>query len=113
MADLATGWLYEAGIGENRALRLERGELAQIRIERADARVRAGAIVEAKFTSQWVAGISGIVTLTDGQEALLQPLPRGLTEGETVRVAITRAATGGGLDVMDVGDVIAVLSVGL
>ncbi|MEH6789022.1 ribonuclease E/G [Parasphingorhabdus sp.] len=92
MADLATGWLYEAGIGENRALRLERGELAQIRIERADARVRAGAIVEAKFTSQWVAGISGIVTLTDGQEALLQPLPRGLTEGETVRVAITRAA---------------------
>ena len=76
MADFANGWLYEAGIGENRALRLENGELVQVRIERADGRARPGAVVEAKFTRQWVAGKSGIVTLPDGQEALLQPLPK-------------------------------------
>ena len=92
MADFANGWLYEAGIGENRALRLENGELVQVRIERADGRARPGAVVEAKFTRQWVAGKSGIVTLPDGQEALLQPLPAGATEGSMVRVEIVRAA---------------------
>jgi ribonuclease G len=92
LADFAQGWLYEAGIGESRALRLENGELIQIRVERADGSARAGAVADAKFTQQWVAGRSGIVTLTDGQEALLQPLPRGLTEGSMVRVEIVRAA---------------------
>lgn len=92
MADFVNGWLYEAGIGENRAMRLENGELIQIRVERADGSARAGAAVDAKFTQQWVAGRSGIVTLTDGQEALLQPLPKGLTEGSMVRVEIVRAA---------------------
>ncbi len=92
MADFANGWLYEAGIGENRALRLENDALVQIRVERANGSARAGALVDAKFTQQWVAGKSGIVTLPDGQEALLQPLPRGLTEGSMVRVEIVRAA---------------------
>ena len=92
MADFANGWLYEAGIGESRALLVENDELAQIRIERSDGRARAGAVVDAKFTRQWVAGRSGIVTLPDGQEALLQPLPKGLTEGSMVRVVIVRSA---------------------
>ena len=92
MAEFENGWLYEAGIGENRALRLENGALVQIRIERADSGARPGAVVDAKFTRQWVAGKSGIVSLPEGQEALLQPLPRGLTEGAKVRVAIVRAA---------------------
>ncbi len=73
-------------------MRLEHGKLAQIRIERADGRARAGAVVDAKFTRQWVSGRSGIITLPDGQEALLQPLPKGLTEGSMVRVEIVRAA---------------------
>jgi ribonuclease G len=92
LADFANGWLYEAGIGENRALRLQDNMLLQIRVERADGRARAGAVVDAKFTRQWVAGKSGIVTLPDGQEALLQPLLKGLTEGSMVRVEIVRAA---------------------
>jgi len=92
LADFVNGWLYEAGIGENRALRLENNALVQIRVERADGNARAGAVVDAKFTRQWVAGKSGIVTLPDGREALLQPLPKGLTEGATVRVEIVRSA---------------------
>jgi ribonuclease G len=92
LADFANGWLYEAGIGENRALRLEHGELVQVRVERPDGRARPGAVVEGKFTRQWVAGKSGIVTLPEGQEVLLQPLPRGLTEGAGVRIEIVRSA---------------------
>lgn len=92
MADFAQGWLYEAGIGENRALRLENNDLVRIRVERADGSARAGAVVDAKFTRQWVSGKSGLVALPGGQEALLQPLPKGLTEGSMVRVEIVRAA---------------------
>jgi ribonuclease G len=84
--------LYEAGIGENRAALIGNGELMRMRIERENLSMRAGAVVEAKFTKQWVAGRSGIVKLPDGSEALLQPLPKGLSEGAPVRVAIVREA---------------------
>ena len=85
MTDFGNGWLYEAGIGENRALLLENEELTQIRVERIDGRARAGAVVDAKFTRQWVAGKSGIIVLANGQEALLQPLPKGSTRSSGPR----------------------------
>lgn len=90
--DFQNGWLYEAGIGENRALRLEQGELTAVRIEREWHSARLGSIVEAQFTRQWVAGQSGIVTLESGEQCLLQPLPKGLTEGAALRVEIVREA---------------------
>lgn len=90
--DFQNGWLYEAGIGENRALRVEQGELIAIRVERERSGARLGSIVDAQFTQQWVAGRSGIVTLESGEQCLLQPLPKGLTEGATVRVEIVREA---------------------
>ncbi|VAV95348.1 hypothetical protein MNBD_ALPHA04-1447, partial [hydrothermal vent metagenome] len=87
-----SGWLYEATIGENRAMLVEQGELVKIRVERSTGAVRAGAIVDAKFVRQWVAGRSGIILLDTGQESLLQPLPKGVTEGAQVRVEIIREA---------------------
>lgn len=92
LADFRSGWLYEAGIGENRALLIADGEAVQMRIERDDQQIVAGAIVDGKFTRQWVAGQSGIVTLASGEEILLQPLASGVTEGARVRVEITRPA---------------------
>ena len=92
MPDFENGWLYESGIGENRAILFRHGELIQVRIERESQGVRAGAIVQGKFREQWVAGRSGIVVLNGGQECLLQPLPQGLTEGALVRVEIVREA---------------------
>ena len=92
LADFENGWLYEAGIGENRAIRVEQGQLVGVRLERHHGGVQAGAVVDARFRDQWVSGQSGIVALDDGQEALLQPLPKGLTEGATVRVEIVREA---------------------
>ncbi len=90
--DFQNGWLYEAGIGENRALRVEQGELIAIRVERERSGATLGSIVDAQFTEQWVAGRSGIVTLESGEQCLLQPLPKGLTEGAPVRVEIVREA---------------------
>ncbi len=71
---------------------VEQGEITKIRIERQTDAVRAGAVVDAKFVTQWVAGRSGIVELANGQECLLQPVPKGLTEGAGVRVEIIREA---------------------
>ncbi len=92
MTDFRNGWLYEAGIGENRALRVADGELVAVRVERDRTGATLGSIVDAQFTEQWVAGRSGIVTLESGEQCLLQPLPKGLTEGATVRVEIVREA---------------------
>lgn len=92
MTEPFSGWLYESGIGENRAALIKNDELVRMRIEREGAGLRMGAIVEAKFSMQWVAGRSGIVTLPDGREALLQPLSKGLTEGALVRIEIVREA---------------------
>ncbi len=92
LAEDISGWLYEAAIGENRAMLIEQGQLGKIRIERPTGAVRAGAIVDAKFVRQWVSGRSGIVLLDTGEECLLQPLPKGLTEGAPVRVEIIREA---------------------
>lgn len=92
MTDFQNGWLYEAGIGENRALRVADGELISIRVERERSGAKLGSVVDAQFTEQWVAGRSGIVTLESGEQCLLQPLPKGLTEGAPVRVEIVREA---------------------
>ena len=89
---MENGWLFEAGIGENRALLFERGEAVAVRLEREQAGPRAGAILDAKFVRQWVAGRSGIAQLAGGGEALLQPLPSGLTEGASLRVQVVREA---------------------
>ncbi|QJB69066.1 ribonuclease E/G [Parasphingorhabdus halotolerans] len=92
MADFQNGWLFEAGIGENRAMLIENGQCTRIFIERESDIARAGAVVDAKFNDQWVAGKSGIVVLESGEEALLQPLPKGLTEGSSMRVEVVREA---------------------
>ncbi|MEP3226962.1 MAG: ribonuclease E/G [Parasphingorhabdus sp.] len=91
-SDVFTGWLYEAGIGENRAAHVVSGQLMAVRVEREQSRAIAGSIIDACFTEQWVAGRSGIATLTSGEQCLLQPVPKGLTEGAMLRVEITRAA---------------------
>jgi len=92
LPEIETGWLYEAGIGENRAIFLENGELTKVRIERLDNRVKPGAVVDAIFKEKWVAGKSGIVTIESGEELLLQPLSKGLTEGSSIRIEVIREA---------------------
>lgn len=86
-------WLYEAGIGENRAALVIGGRIAEARIEREDDRLAApGAVVAARYLGPVIATRSGLVRLDHGVEALLEPLPPRLAEGAALTVEITRAA---------------------
>jgi len=83
-------WLYEEGIGENRAILIEDGAIAEAAIELPQG-PRAGAVVEGGLTQILIPGRRGIVGLADG-EALIEPLPARLTEGQPLRVEIVREA---------------------
>lgn len=85
-------WLYEAGIGEARAALIVDGAIVEALIEPECAAARASAIVEARLTRQLIARRRGIVTLETGEEALIEPVPAGLTEGASLPVEIVRAA---------------------
>ncbi len=77
-------WLYEEGIGENRAILVEDGRILEAAIELPGPRV--GAVVEARLVSK-----AGIATLADGGEAVVAPLPP-VSEGAAFRAEITREA---------------------
>lgn len=84
-------WLYEEGIGENRAIRLVDGGIAEARIELPDT-LRAGTIAAARLAAIHVPGRRGLALLDGGGEALVEPLPAGLTEGASLFVEIVREA---------------------
>ena len=81
-------WLYEAGIGENRAALVSRGTIWKARIELEATAPRAGAVLAARLTDKR----TGKVTLEGGGEALCDPLPPGITQGAALRVKIVREA---------------------
>lgn len=88
-----TEWLYEAGIGENRAALIADGRIVEARIEREDDALAApGAVVTARYLGPVIAGRSGLVRLPGDIEAILEPLPAALAEGSDLVVEIVRAA---------------------
>ena len=84
-------WLYEDGIGEARAILVENGKIIAARIQRQDG-IRPGTVLMAQLVTRVVAGTRGIVKLASGGEALLSPVPKGLNEGASLTVEVTRAA---------------------
>ncbi|MDQ8756495.1 ribonuclease [Sphingosinicella sp. LHD-64] len=84
-------WLYEDGIGENRAILVEDDTIVEAVIE-LPATIRAGAILPARLTSILIPGRRGIAALDGGEEALIEPLPKALTEGAAFRAEILREA---------------------
>jgi len=83
-------WLFERGIGESRAALVDGGDIIEAAIE-LPGQLRAGTISEGRL-AVLVPGRRGIVTLANGSEALLEPLPPALTEGAAVRAEIVREA---------------------
>lgn len=83
-------WLYEAGIGEARAALIEDGRILEARIEPDGAGLRVGAILPARLIEITTKGREGRVTLDDGSEATLYPLPPGITQGARLTVRIVR-----------------------
>lgn len=84
-------WLYEDGVGEERAILVENGQIIAARIERQDG-IKPGMVAQAQLITRLVAGTRGIVRFADGVEALLSPLPKGINEGASLAVEVTRAA---------------------
>lgn len=83
-------WLYEAGIGENRAILVEDSAIVEAAIELPDP-LRLGTVLDARLAKILVAGRRAIVATSLG-EAILEPLPGSLTEGQAMRIEIVREA---------------------
>ena len=77
-------WLYEEGIGENRAILVEDGEILEAEIELPG--LRAGTVLDAKLVST-----AGIAALPDGSEAVVEPLPK-VSVGASFRAEVVREA---------------------
>lgn len=77
-------WLYEAGIGENRAALVARGTIRKARIELPG--LRSGTVATARLIDR----TTGKVQLASGDEALCDPIPPRLTQGASFTVRIVR-----------------------
>ncbi|UZK68274.1 ribonuclease [Sphingomonas sp. S1-29] len=82
-------WLYEAGIGEARAILVSRGEIWKARIEVAADAPRIGGIHRARL-NEITGPRTAKVTLDGGGDALLEPFPAGTTQGAALTVRIVR-----------------------
>jgi hypothetical protein len=81
-------WLYEEGIGENRAILVEDDEILAAAVE-LPGELRCGSIVAGRLAAIQIRGRRGIVDTAQGQ-VMVEPLPPALTEGRKVRVEILR-----------------------
>ena len=81
-------WLYEEGIGENRAILVEDDEIVAAAIE-LPGELRCGSVLTGRLARIPIPGRRGIVATGRG-EVMVEPLPPALTEGQKVRVEIVR-----------------------
>jgi len=81
-------WLYEEGIGENRAILVKDEDILAAAIE-LPGEMRCGSVLAGRLVQIAIPGRRGIVS-TDRGEVMVEPLPPGLTEGQKVRVEIVR-----------------------
>jgi hypothetical protein len=84
-------WLFESGIGEDRAVLVDDGDIIEALIELPSS-LRAGSVIEARLTAIVVPGRRAIATSAAGDELLVEPVAKGLTEGQAVRLEVVREA---------------------
>ncbi len=82
-------WLYERGIGEDRAVLVQDGRIIEAAIERPTA-LRTGAIVPARLRHMLIPGKRAIAVTDAGDEILIEPVPPRVGEGNALAVEITR-----------------------
>ncbi|MEA3053690.1 MAG: hypothetical protein QOG72_2593 [Sphingomonadales bacterium] len=81
-------WLYEEGIGENRAILVEDEDILAAAIE-LPGEMRCGSVLAGRLVRIAIPGRRGIVATEQG-EVMVEPLPAVLTQGQKVRVEIVR-----------------------
>jgi ribonuclease G len=82
-------WLYEEGIGENRAILAEGGAILEAAIELPN-QLRAGSVIPAKLAKIVVPGCRGLVELDGGEQGVIEPLPPGLSDGAAFNAEVVR-----------------------
>ncbi len=83
-------WLIENGIGENRAIKIDNGDLIGARIE-WPGMLAAGQVEDARLVSRAAGSARGKAEFASGEEALVDRLPRDASEGALLRLEVTRA----------------------
>lgn len=81
-------WLYQEGIGENRAILVEDEDIIAAAIE-LPGEMRGGSVLAGRLVEIAIPGRRGIVS-TDQGEVMVEPLPAALTQGQKVHVEIVR-----------------------
>lgn len=84
-------WLVERGIGEDRALLVECGEVVAAKV-RWPGELRAGDTIRATLVQRSAGASRGLAMTDEGQGILVDRLPGPASEGAGIHVAITRAA---------------------
>ena len=84
-------WLIEEGIGETRALLIDGEQVLAAQLH-WPGELPAGELCRAKLTAKLAGTRRGVAMLNNGTEALIDHLPPGLTEGQSLDVIVPRAA---------------------
>jgi len=86
-------WWIEEGIGEHRAIRLDGARIVAARVEWPGELI-TGMVEDAKLVSRAAGSQRGTARFANGDEALVDKLPRSASEGARLRLEVTRPALG-------------------